>query len=56
MPRHKKFSEKSNLAFLSWNRTWDGVGSNGEEEEDAPKQREFPDKMDLRLGAMMQLT
>ena len=32
-----------------------GVGSEGEEEEDALKRRGFRDRMDLRLGAMMQL-
>ena len=32
------------------------MGSKGEEEEDAPKQRGFWDGVDLRLGAMMQLT
>ena len=56
MPCREKFSKKSDVAFLSQNRTWDGVGSEGEEEEDAPKQRRFLDGMDLRLGAMMQLT
>ena len=31
------------------------MGSEGEEEEDALKRRGFRDRMDLRLGAMMQL-
>ena len=56
MPRCEKFSEKFDLAFSSQNCSRDGVGSEGEEEEDAPKQRGFWDGMDLRLGAMMQLT
>ena len=32
------------------------MGSEGEEEEDAPKRKGFRDRMDLCLGAMMQLT
>ena len=55
MPRHEKFFKKSDLAFSSRNRTWEGVGSEGEEEEDVLKRRGFLDRMDLRLGAMMQL-
>ena len=55
MPCREKFSKKFNLAFLSWNRMWDGVGSEGEEEEDIPEWKRFQDGMDLRLGAMMQL-
>ena len=56
MPRREKLSKKSDLAFLSQNCTWDGVGLEGEEEEDALGRRGFWDKIDLRLGAMMQLT
>ena len=52
MSRHKKFYEKSDLAFSSWNRTWEGI----EYEEDAPEQREFWDGVDFRLGALEQLT
>ena len=52
MPRHKKFYEKSDLAFSSWNRTWEGI----EYEEDAPEQRRFWDGVDFRLGALEQLT
>ena len=55
MPRCEKFSEKFDLAFSSQNCSRDGVGSEGEEEEDALKRRGFRDRMDLRLGAMMQL-
>ena len=53
MPRREKFSKKSDLAFSSRNRTWDGVGSEGEE-EDALEQRRFQDGVDLRLGAIEQ--
>ena len=56
LPHREKFSEKSDLAFSSRNHTLDGVGSKGEEEEDAPKQRGFWDGMDLHSGAMTQLT
>ena len=56
MPRREKFSKKFDLAFSSQNCSRDGVGSEGEEEEEAPKQRRFLDGMDLHLGAMMQLT
>ena len=53
----EKFSKKSDLAFSSQNHIWDGVGLEGEEEEeDALEWRGFRDGMDLRLGAMMQLT
>ena len=54
MPRCEKFSKKSDLAFLSWNHTRDGVGLEGEEEEDAPKRRGFRYEVDLHLGAMLQ--
>ena len=30
------------------------MGSNGEEEEDAPERRGFQDRVDLRLGAIKQ--
>ena len=53
MPRLEKFSEKSFRALSSWNHTKEGVGS---EEEDAPELRGFWDRVDLRLGAMKQLT
>ena len=56
MPLREKFSKKSNLAFSSRNRKWEGIGSNGEEEEDAPEWIEFQDRVDLRLGAITQLT
>ena len=54
MPRQEKFSKKSLQALSSWNLTWDGVGSEGEEEEeeDAPKRRGFRDRIDLHLGAI----
>ena len=55
MPRREKFSKKSDLAFSSRNQTWEGVGSYGEEEEDAPERRGFQDEIDLRLDAMTQL-
>ena len=55
MPRREKFSKKSDLAFSSRNRTWEGVGLEGAEEEDAPEWRGFQDEVDLRLGAMTQL-
>ena len=51
MPHLEKFSEKSWQAFLSWSRTWKGVGL----EEDALEQRGFQDGADLRLGAMHRL-
>ena len=54
MPRLEKFSEKSFRALSSRNRTWEGVGS--EEEEDALKWRGFWNKADFHLGAMEQLT
>ena len=56
MPRREKFSKKFDLAFSSQNQTWEGVGSDDEEEEDALEWRGFQDGVDLRLGAMMQLT
>ena len=56
MPRREKFSKKSDLAFSSQNQTWEGVRSEGEEEEDALEQIGFWDGVDLGLGAMMQLT
>ena len=48
MPHRKKFYEKSDLAFSSRNRTWEGI----EYEEDASEQRGFWDGMDFRLGAL----
>ena len=54
MPSLEKFFEKSLWAFLSRNRTKEGVGS--KEEVDAPERRGFWDGADLRLEAMMQLT
>ena len=56
MPRCEKISKKSDLAFWSRNQTWEGVGLDREEEEDAPEWRGFQDEVDLRLGAMTQLT
>ena len=56
MPRREKFFEMSLQALSPQNRTWDGVGSEGEEEEDAPKWRGFRDGVDIRLGAITQLT
>ena len=56
MPCHEKFSKKSDLAFSSRNLMEEEVGSEGTEEEDAPERRGFQDRVDLRLGAMMQLT
>ena len=41
MPHLEKFSKKSNLAFSSWNWTWEGVQLDGEEEEEAPEWRGF---------------
>ena len=52
-PRLEKFSKKSYWALSSRNWTEEGVGS---EEVDALKQRGFQDRVDLRLGAMTQLT
>ena len=54
MPSLEKFFEKSLWAFLSRNRTKEGVGS--KEEVDAPERRGFWDGVDLCLGAMKQLT
>ena len=53
MPRCEKFSVKSDLAFLSRNCTWDGVGSK-REEKDALERRGFYDGVDLCLGAIEQ--
>ena len=53
MPRLEKFSEKSLWALSSRNRIEEGVGS---EEEDALERRGFWDGVDLRLGAIKQLT
>ena len=53
MPHLEKFFEKSYQALSSRNRTYEGVGS---EEVDAPEWRGFRDEVDLRLGAMTQLT
>ena len=51
MPRHEKFSEKTNLAFSSQNLTWEEVGL---KEEDALEHRGFWDRVDLHLGAIEQ--
>ena len=48
-PRWEKFSEKAFWASSSWNRIWEGVGS---EDEDATKWKGFWDGVDLRLGAI----
>ena len=56
MSSYEKFSKKFDLAFSSRNWTWEGVGSNGEEEKDALEWREFRGEVDLCLGAMTQLT
>ena len=53
MPRLEKFSKNSLRALSSWNYTWEGMVS---EEEDAPEQRGFWDKVDFSLGAIEQLT
>ena len=53
MPR-RGFFEKSLRALSSLNQTWDGVGSEGEEEEDDLERRRFQDGVDLRLGAIEQ--
>ena len=34
----------------------EGVGSDGEKEEDVPERKGFRDRVDLCLSAMMQLT
>ena len=52
----EKFFEKSLRALSSQNWTWDGVESEGEEEEDASKRKGFQDGVDFRLGAIEQLT
>ena len=56
MSHHEMFSKKSDLAFSSQNQTLEEVGSDGEEEEEAPEQKGFRDEVDLCLGAMMKLT
>ena len=56
MPHREKFSEKSVQAFSSQNQMWEGVELVEGEEEDAPDWREFRDGVDLRLGAIEQLT
>ena len=48
-PHRQKFSEKSFQASSSWNRIWEGVGS---EEDNALKRKGFWDGADLRLGAI----
>ena len=50
MPRREKFSEKALRASSSWNRIWEGVGL--EEDEDVSERRRFRDGADLRLGAI----
>ena len=55
MPCHEKFSQKFDLAFSSQNRTWDVVGLEGEDEEDALERKGLWDGVDLHLDAMMQL-
>ena len=55
MSHREKFSKKSLRTLSSQNLTWDGVGSEGEEGEDAPEQRGFQDEVDFRLGAIEQL-
>ena len=52
MLHHEKFSKKSDLAFSSWNLTWEGAGS----EEDAPERRGFWDRVNFRFSAIEQLT
>ena len=51
MPRREKFFEKSLQALSSRNRMWDGVESEGEEEEDTPERKGFRDVVDFCLGA-----
>ena len=53
MPHLEKFSEKSCRALSSQKQMEKGVGL---EEVDASKQKRFRDGVDLRLGAMTQLT
>ena len=53
-PCLEKFFEKSLRAFLSWNRTEEGVGS--KEEVDVIDQRGFWDGTNFCLGTMTQLT
>ena len=55
MPRHEKFFKRSLRALSSRNRTWEGIVSEGDVEEDASKQRRFQDEVDFRLGAIKQL-
>ena len=54
IPHLEKFSEKSVQVLSSQFRIEERVGS--EEEVDALEWRGFWDEVDLRLGAMMQLT
>ena len=56
MPRCEKFSKKYNLTFSSQDQMWEGVGLDGEEEEDGLERKGFWDGVDLHLGAMTQLT
>ena len=49
MPRLEKFSENALKASSSQNRIWDRVGS---EDEEAPEQRGFRARVDLRLGVI----
>ena len=53
MPHRKKFSKKSLQALSSQNRTWEGVWSE-REEEDNPEWRGFRDGVDLHLGTIEQ--
>ena len=49
-PRREKFSKKTFRASSSWNRIWEGVGS--EDEDNALECKWFWDGADLRLGAI----
>ena len=54
MPRHEKLSKKSLQAISSQNLMREGVGSEGEEKEDALEWRGFRDRVNLHLGAIEQ--
>ena len=49
MPRLEKFSKNALKESSSWNRTLKGEGL---EDEEAPEQRRFQVRMDLRLSAI----
>ena len=49
MPRLEKFFENALKASSSWNQLWEGEGL---EDEEAPKEKGFRARGDLRLGAI----